>query len=182
MSSFLNFKRFVVTGALSLGVIGAAAFPAFAEANVDKVADDSSQTTITEINIDRDPHKAPLVLKFNWGQDVDEATMKKIQAILDETKAKLEELGVTCPAKFVIGHPFENLDEATKEKVQGIMEKVKSGELSRNEAQKQLEELGIQLPIQGEFIKKGLHHKIQNELKENSVDQSNHVIFKNNRW
>jgi hypothetical protein len=45
---------------------------------------------------------------------------------------------------------FANLDEETQEKVQAIFEQVKAGTLTKEEAQEQLAELGVELPAKGE--------------------------------
>jgi hypothetical protein len=41
---------------------------------------------------------------------------------------------------------FTNLDDKTKEKVQSIMEQERNGTITREEAQEQLAQLGVELP------------------------------------
>ncbi|RTQ95780.1 carbohydrate-binding domain-containing protein [Lysinibacillus telephonicus] len=48
------------------------------------------------------------------------------------------------------GDMFSNLDEETRQKVQSIMEQERSGVITQEEAQAQMEELGVELPQRGE--------------------------------
>lgn len=48
------------------------------------------------------------------------------------------------------GDMFSDLDEETRQKVQSIMEEERNGVITREEAQEQLSELGIELPQRGE--------------------------------
>ncbi|MFV2050390.1 carbohydrate-binding domain-containing protein [Metabacillus litoralis] len=48
------------------------------------------------------------------------------------------------------GDMFADMDEETREKVEAIMEKQRSGEITQEEAQAQLEELGVEIPIMSE--------------------------------
>ncbi|MDQ0244711.1 polyhydroxyalkanoate synthesis regulator phasin [Bacillus fengqiuensis] len=126
---------YVMTGALSIGIIGGAGIPAFA------ATDNTNSTTTSEQTV-----------KGKWEQSLDEATKQKVQAIMDQAKAQLAELGVEFPTKGdkeSRGNLFANLDDATKEKAQAIMEKVKDGSLTREEAQTQLADLGVELPAKG---------------------------------
>lgn len=124
------FKAYLLTGAITLGVIGAAHSTAFAATNSNTAPTDGIQG-----------------LKLKMHQNLDDATKEKIQTIMDDAKAKLAELGVTLPEKFEKGNRFANLDDATKEKVQAIMDKVKDGSLTHEDAQKLLAELGVNLPF-----------------------------------
>lgn len=130
------FKTYLLTGAISLGVIGAAHSPAFAATNSTTAPSDGFQG-----------------LKVKMHQNLDDATKEKVQSIMEDAKAKLAELGVTLPEKFEKVDRFANLDDATKEKAQAIMDKVKDGTLSHEDAQKQLSELGVDLP----FGRGGMH-------------------------
>ena len=132
----------MLTGVLTLGVIGSAGVPTFAATNADGATADGPQG-----------------LKVKLYQNPDDATKEKIQSIMDDARAKLAELGIALPTKIVKGNPFANLDDATKEKAQAIMDQVKDGTLSREDAQKQLAELGLDMPVRGN----GLHlAKFQN--------------------
>ncbi|MFD2213516.1 carbohydrate-binding domain-containing protein [Metabacillus endolithicus] len=48
------------------------------------------------------------------------------------------------------GDMFTEMDEETREKVEAIMEQQRSGEMTQEEAQAQLEELGVEIPMMGE--------------------------------
>ncbi|MFP3917443.1 carbohydrate-binding domain-containing protein [Lysinibacillus telephonicus] len=48
------------------------------------------------------------------------------------------------------GDMFSNLDEETRQKVQSIMEQERNGVITQEEAQAQMEELGVELPQRGE--------------------------------
>ena len=124
------FKTYLLTGAISLGVIGAANSPAFAATTSTTAPSDGFQG-----------------LKVKMHQNLDDATKEKIQTIMEDAKVKLAELGVTLPEKFEKVDQFANLDDATKEKAQAIMDNVKDGSLTREDAQTQLAELGVDLPI-----------------------------------
>lgn len=66
---------YVMTGALSLGIIGGASVPAFAATDNTSSAATSEQT-----------------VKGKWEQSLDEATKQKVQAIMEQAKAQLAEL------------------------------------------------------------------------------------------
>ena len=92
-------------------------------------------------------------MKGKWEQSLDEATKQKVQAIMEQAKTQLAELGVEFPTKGdkgPRGDIFADLDDATKEKAQAIMEKVKDGSLTHEEAQTQLANLGVELPAKGD--------------------------------
>ncbi len=44
---------------------------------------------------------------------------------------------------------FADLDDETREKAEAIMQKQREGTITREEAQAQLAELGIELPVRG---------------------------------
>ncbi|WP_370221758.1 hypothetical protein [Cytobacillus sp.] len=95
--------------------------------------------------------------------NLDEETRAKAQEIMEKERAgtitreeaqtQLAELGVELPGGGEGGQPpqegdnmFSNLDEETRTKAQEIMEKERSGTITREEAQAQLTELGIEFP------------------------------------
>ncbi|RUL53229.1 hypothetical protein EK386_09635 [Lysinibacillus antri] len=130
---------YVMTGALSLGVIGGSAH-AFAA---------------TENNTDATPAVEQAV---NVKASLDEATKEKVQAIMDDLKSNLATIGVELPTKG--GHGprgdfLADLDDATKEKAQAILDQEKDGSITREEAQTQLAALGVELPIKGEHGHRG---------------------------
>lgn len=55
----------------------------------------------------------------------------------------------TRPERGIPADMFADLDEATLEKVQTIMEQQRAGTITREEAQSQLAELGIEFPVRG---------------------------------
>jgi polyhydroxyalkanoate synthesis regulator phasin len=130
---------YVVTGALSLGILGGASLPAFAA--------DTAAAPSTSAAVKHDKGKRI--------QNLDEATKAKVKAIFDQEKAgtitheeaktQLEALGLKAPADRP--DPFANLDEATKVKAQAIFDQVKAGTLTKDEAKTQLEALGIKAPV-----------------------------------
>lgn len=152
MKKHNKLKTYLLTGVLTLGVIGGASVPTQAATNADEAASEGPQG-----------------LKVKWNQNLDAATKEKIQSIMEDARAKLAELGVTLPAKIVKGNPFANLDDATKEKVQAIMDQVKDGSLTREDAQKQLADLGIDLPAPGEFRDAGFQN-LDDATKEKVKD------------
>src|SRR3954451_1119518 len=118
-----------MTGALSFGIIGRfGAVNAFA-------------TTSAETD---------QPVKVDVFANLDEETQEKVQAIFEQVKTgtltkeeaqeQLAELGVELLAKGErgFGGHFANLDEETEEKVQAIFEQVKTGTLTKEEAQEQL--------------------------------------------
>ncbi|MDF2037083.1 carbohydrate-binding domain-containing protein [Cytobacillus oceanisediminis] len=95
--------------------------------------------------------------------NLDEETRAKAQEIMEKERAgtitreeaqtQLAELGVELPVGGGNGQPpqeggnmFSNLDEETRTKAQEIMEKERAGTITREEAQTQLGELGINFP------------------------------------
>jgi polyhydroxyalkanoate synthesis regulator phasin len=151
-----RFKAYLLTGALTLGVIGAANSPALAATNASNTASDGFQG-----------------LKVQMHQNLDDATKEKIQSIMEDTKVKLAELGVTLPQKFEKGDRFANLDDATKEKVQAIMDQVKDGSLTHEDAQKQLTELGVDLPVRG-----GMHGDRFANLDDTTKEKAQAIMDK----
>ncbi|TSI07387.1 hypothetical protein [Lysinibacillus sp. BW-2-10] len=130
---------YVMTGALSLGVIGGAAH-AFAA---------------TESNTDATPAVEQAV---NVKASLDETTKEKVQAIMDDLKSNLATIGVELPAKG--GHGprgdfLTDLDDATKEKAQAILDQEKDGSITREEAQTQLAALGVEFPSKGNHGSRG---------------------------
>jgi hypothetical protein len=126
---------YVLTGVLSVGIIGGIGTSAFAAAK--------STTTAKQTVIDKSPTQ------------LDEATKAKVQKMIDDLKTDLSKLGVTFPErgdhgpKGFKGDFLANLDAATKEKVLAIFEKEKAGTISSEEARTQLAALGVILPERG---------------------------------
>lgn len=95
-------------------------------------------------------------------EDLDEETKEKLEEIKskveagewtkEEAKAELEELGIDQPHHHGgKGHPMgAELTEEQRTQLDEIREQVESGELTEEEAQAQLEELGIDLKPRGQ--------------------------------
>lgn len=95
-------------------------------------------------------------------EDVDEETKEKLEEIRskveagewtkEEAKAELEELGIEQPRhRGGKGHRMgADLTEEERTQVKEIREQVKSGELTQEEAQAQLEELGLDIKPRGQ--------------------------------
>ena len=125
---------YVMTGALSIGLIGGYSSQAFAA---------TESTTASNTSVEQGSNvKAAL----------DSETKQKMQAIMDELKTNLAELGVDLPTKGAKGEHGDflaDLDDATKEKAQAILDQQKEGTITKDEAQTQLTELGVDLPSKG---------------------------------
>ncbi|WP_102349157.1 hypothetical protein [Bacillus sp. Marseille-P3661] len=152
---------YMLTGALSLGVMGATAYPAFAEENVNETP----------------PAAVVKVFKGMALKNLDETAQEKIQAIMDDTKTKLADLGIALPTKGLKIDRFANLDETTKEKAQAILELVKDGSLAREDAQAQLSELGIEMPsFWGGFGHKNNHSDIFANLDDATKEKAQAIL------
>ncbi|MFD2446983.1 hypothetical protein ACFSO7_23880 [Bacillus sp. CGMCC 1.16607] len=116
---------YVLTGVLSVGVIGGVGTSAFAA--------NTSQTAKVKYNV----------------ETLDAATQEKVQKIKDELKNQLAKLGVTLPERSEKGDQLANLDEATKAKVEAIFEKEKAGTITHEEAKTQLKALGVNISERG---------------------------------
>lgn len=62
------------------------------------------------------------------------------------------------------GDMFADLDEASQEKAQAIMEQEKAGTITREEAETQLTEQGVELPRKGEL--RDMFEDLDDETKE----------------
>ncbi|OAH54758.1 hypothetical protein AWH48_09250 [Domibacillus aminovorans] len=156
--------NYVMTGALSLGVLGAAGLPALAasdttagSATQEKVETimDTLRTKLTDLGVDL-PEKGA---KGNLFAGLDDETKAKAEAIMeqkkagtiteDEAKTQLKALGVTFSERGEKGDPFANLDDETKAKAGVIMEKQRAGTITHDEAEEQLAALGVERPERG---------------------------------
>ncbi|WP_419880444.1 hypothetical protein ACN6MY_12175 [Peribacillus sp. B-H-3] len=121
---------FVMTGALTLGIIGGGV-EAFAASNT------ASTSTVSV-------EKAA-----NVQASSDNVTKQKVQAIMKDLTGKLTKLGVQLPGKG--GHrghgdQLANLDSATKAKAQKIMDQERKGSITHDQAEAKLKALGVTLP------------------------------------
>jgi hypothetical protein len=115
---------YVMTGALSVGIIGGLGTSAFAAS--------TTNTTVKQTM-----------------QKLDAATQEKVDSIKEELRAQLAKIGVTLPEKGGRGDRFANLDDATKAKAEAIVEKQRAGTITNEEAKSQLEALGVTVPVRG---------------------------------
>ena len=76
---------------------------------------------------------------------LDAKTQKKVDDILSQLHDDLSELGISFKHKGK-HDKFAKLDEETKTKAKKIMEQVMEGKISKEEADKQLKALGVELP------------------------------------
>ena len=99
--------------------------------------------------------------------DLDDETKEKAESIMEQqqngtitqeqAQAQLAELGVELPTGGPggtggnRGDMFGDLDDETREIVQSIMEQQRNGTISQEEAQAQLNELGVELPFGGQM-------------------------------
>lgn len=77
---------------------------------------------------------------------MNDETKAKVESVMNNLRTKLQNLGVELPEKKGL---FEGLDSETKIKAEAIWEKKKAGELTEEQAQKQLTALGVTLPERG---------------------------------
>ncbi|MGG0453890.1 hypothetical protein ABEY82_26370 [Priestia megaterium] len=130
--------KYVMTGALSLGVIGGAGVSAFAATN---------STTSSAATVEQDK---------NVKASLDEATKQKAEAIKDKLKTQLADLGVKLPEKgdkAKHDNMFTGLNDTDQEKAQTIMKQLKTGAITQEKAQTQLADLGVKLPEKGDKAK-----------------------------
>ncbi|HZH61595.1 MAG TPA: hypothetical protein VEY70_18895 [Metabacillus sp.] len=110
----MKFFSYVLSGALTLGVVGAAADSAFAAA----------ETTSKNTTVDQQTENVKSTLNTE--------TKEKVQAIMDELKTNLSELGVALPNRGKHGRDmFADLDEETKAKAEKIIKQKKEGAIQK---------------------------------------------------
>ena len=143
----------VMTGILSVGIIGGIGASAFAttaqESNkeeLEKIKDELNALGVSPHNqAEKDDYIANL--------DVD--TRRKIEEMIDKLKANkltLEETKeirkqrIQIPKQETSDKRFADLDEESKEIVKEILEKMKAGKMTKNEAVEKLKKLNINLP------------------------------------
>lgn len=117
---------FVVAGALSFGMVGGTINHAFATPTKPNEPSTESQ------------------------EDLDPNTKQKADEIMNNLMGQLIKLGVAIPefkGKYKL---YAGMDEKQKKQASEILDKVKSGELTTEEANEQLKELGVSIPEQEE--------------------------------
>lgn len=133
-----KFLTYAMTGALSLGVIGGAALPTFAATNQQQTA--------------------------NY-ENLDTETQQKVEEILSSLQQELADLGVSFKKWNGLNDKFANLDDEKTAQAQEIMQQVKDGSLTQEEANTQLETLGVSLPDRKFSDKGDLFANLDDETK-----------------
>ncbi|MCM3787253.1 hypothetical protein M3221_02335 [Domibacillus indicus] len=159
----------VMTGALSLGVLGAASLPVFAASN--SALDSSTQakvdTIMSNLRTKLEAIGVDLPERGDMFANLDEETKAKAEAIVDkkkagviteeEAKTQLEALGVQMPERGEgkgIGHLAQDvedadLNESTQKKADNILAQEENGTITHDEAEEQLAALGIEINERG---------------------------------
>jgi uncharacterized caspase-like protein len=160
----------VLTGALSVGIIGGMGASAFATATQEndkaKQSANDSTDTITQERIQKildELQALGLTPPGKMDKDaylatLDAATKAKLEEIAGELKSKkltseealeIRKQRINLPKQEKKTEKFTNIDEETKAKAKEIWEKVIDGTLSKDEAIAELEKLGVPLPDLG---------------------------------
>jgi len=158
----------LATSALSIGVVGSAVGPVFASETTEALTENAAEQSETGLSKDKEERRSPFA-------DLDDETKDQAKAILDElqddtitkeeAQTQLQALGIELPEMGERqgkgnrhGNPFADLDEETQTQAKAIMDELKDGTLTKEEAQTQLQALGIELPEMGERQGKGNRH------------------------
>ncbi|MET1032474.1 hypothetical protein [Domibacillus tundrae] len=161
--------NFVMTGALSLGVLGAASLPALAASDtaLDSETKAKVETIMDNLRTKLEGIGVDLQERGDMFANLDDETKAKAEAIMkqkeageiteEEAKTQLEALGVTMPERGAgrggdhLAQDVENadLDEATQAKADAILAKVEAGTVTHDEAEEQLTALGIEINERG---------------------------------
>lgn len=158
----------VMTGALTLGVLGAASLPALAASNTALESETKAKAESIMENLRTNLAKIGVQVpeKQSMFEGLDEKTKIKAEAIWEKKKAgtiteseaqtQLKALGVTLPERGGkgVGHLADdvenaNLDKNKKAKAEAILAKVEKGTITHDEAEKQLEALGVTVEERG---------------------------------
>lgn len=173
----------VMTGALSLGVLGAASLPAFAasSSSVDSSTKEKVETVMENLRTKLEAIGVNLPERGGMFSNLDAATKAKAEAIMKkkeagemteaEAKEQLEALGVKLPERVAgkgaqhLAQDVENadLDEATQAKADNTLAQLEEGTITHDEAEKQLTALGIEMTERGG--KSGFLANVDDETK-----------------
>ncbi|GAV10539.1 hypothetical protein [Paenibacillus sp. NAIST15-1] len=141
------------------------------QAQAGTLTKEQAKSQLQELGIDLDvdfsktTHRVTVKMDESKFGNLDDAAKEKAKAILEQAqagsltkeqvKAQLQELGIDMDVNFskaahgvmvkMDESKFGNLDDAAKEKAKAILEQVRTGELSKEQARSQLQELGIEL-------------------------------------
>ncbi|MCH4826345.1 hypothetical protein [Planococcus halocryophilus] len=163
-----KFSLLIASSALSIGVVGSAVGPVFASETTEALTENATEQSATAVSKDKEERRSPFA-------DLDDETKDQAKAILDElqddaitkeeAQTQLQALGIELPEMGELqgkgnrhGNPFADLDEETQTQAKAIMDELKDGTLTKEEAQTQLQALGIELPEMGERQGKGNRH------------------------
>lgn len=157
----------VMTGALSLGVLGAASLPVFAASNsaLDSSTQAKADTIMSNLRTKLEAIGVDLPEKDGMFANLDEETKAKAEVIVDkkkageiteeEAKTQLEALGVQMPERGKgIGHLAQDvedadLNEAAQKKADNILAQAENGTITHDQAEEQLAALGIETNERG---------------------------------
>lgn len=163
-----KFSLLIASSALSIGVVGSAVAPVFASDTTDTLTENATEQSETAVSKDKGERRSPF-------SQLDDETKDQAKAILDElqddvitkeeAQSQLEALGIELPKMGEHkgkgerhGNQFANLDEETQTQAKAIMDELKDGTLTKEEAQAQLQALGVEAPEMGERQGKGNRH------------------------
>lgn len=93
-------------------------------------------------------------------ENLDPQTKEKVDEVLDNLKKDLADLDVELPKQHA---KFDKLDEDAKQKVKEIMQQMQDGNITKEEADAQLKELGVELP---DHHRDDMLAKLDDETKE----------------
>lgn len=114
--------------------------------------------------------KKPNIPSTETQEDLDPDTKQKADEIINNLKGQLIKLGVTLPVVDEQYELYAGMDEEQKQKAKEILDKVKSGELTTEEANEQLKELGVEVPDE--------HHEKLEGLDEETKEQAKEILDK----
>lgn len=143
------------------------------QAQAGSLTKEQVKSQLQELGIDMDvdfgkvAHGVMVKLDTAKFDNLDEAGKEKAKAILEQAQAgsltkeqvktQLQELGIDMDVNFskathgvmikMDTSKFDNLDDATKEKVKSILDQMKAGTLTEEQANAQLQELGINIVV-----------------------------------
>lgn len=142
MKKSKKFISIVVAGTLSFGMFGGSINQAFATPTKPNIP-----TTETQ-------------------EDLDPDTKQKADEIINNLKGQLIKLGVTLPDVTDKYELYAGMDENQKQKAKEILDKVKTGEISSEEANEQLKELGVEVTDEHDEKLEGLDDVTKEQAKE----------------
>ncbi|QED46856.1 hypothetical protein [Cytobacillus dafuensis] len=183
---------YVMTGVLSVGIVGGLGASAFATSTQenDKVKQSTNSLTDTEtqerIQKIKDELKAlgitlpGQVDKDEYLANLDAATKKKLEAIAGKIKTnkltseealEIRKQRINLPKQEKRAEKFANIDAETRAKAKEVLEKVMAGTMTKDEAKAELEKLGVPLPNLGEIRKPLAHLDSDTKAKAEAINK-----------